>query len=156
MTRFARVVVLLLPPALTIFWCSRTMAYRPFDGTDASVADLDHIEIELGPVEYLRSAGQRMLLAPDLTLNYGFAPGWEAVLQGQTTHGLSITAAPISQVADEFSFKRVLRDGVLQAQPGPTSRPSSGCCCRASMQTTALAQPSPGSSRSVGDRSPFI
>ena len=108
----------LLPAGLALLWCGRASAYRPFDGTNASVADLDHIEVELGPVEYGRSTGQRMLLAPDLTLNYGFAPGWEAVLEGQTTHGVSLTGARISQSGDEFSLKTVLRDGVLQDQSG--------------------------------------
>jgi len=59
----ARGVAALLPLALAIFWCGRATAYRPFDGTDASVADLDHVEVELGPVEYLRSASQRLRLA---------------------------------------------------------------------------------------------
>lgn len=120
MTRCAPVTGAFLLGALTILCCSRAAAYRPFIGTDASVADLDHIEVELGPVEYARSAGQHMLLAPDLTLNYGFAPGWEAVIQGQTTYGLSKTAPPISQAEDEFSVEKVLRDGVLQEQPGPS------------------------------------
>jgi hypothetical protein len=57
-----------VPPALAILWCGRSAAYQPFDGTDASVADLDHVAVELGSVEYVRSIGQRMLFAPDLTL----------------------------------------------------------------------------------------
>lgn len=120
MTIAARVVASLLPPALAVLWCWPAAAYRPFDVTDASVADLDHIEVELGPVEYVRAIDQRMLLAPDLTLNYGFAPGWEAVLEGQTAHGLSAAMPRISQTSDEFSLKTVLRDGVLQEQPGPS------------------------------------
>ena len=36
------------------FWCGEAEAYRPFDGTDAAVAETGEIEIELGPVEYLR------------------------------------------------------------------------------------------------------
>jgi hypothetical protein len=49
--------------ALT-FWCAEVEAYRPFDGTDAAVAETGEIEIELGPVEYLRAAAERMLIAP--------------------------------------------------------------------------------------------
>ena len=94
------------------------MAYRPFDGTDASVADLGKIEVELGPVEDVRAADQHLLRAPDLTLNYGGAPCWEAVLEGQTLHRLSTTATPISQTGNQLSLKRALRDGVLQDQPG--------------------------------------
>ena len=60
--------------ALT-FWCGEADAYRPFDGTDAAVAETGEIEIELGPVEYLRTGAERMLLAPDLRVNYGFISG---------------------------------------------------------------------------------
>jgi hypothetical protein len=51
------------------------VAYRPFDGTDAAVADTGDVEIELGPVEYLREEAKHMLFAPDLRVNYGFASG---------------------------------------------------------------------------------
>ena len=44
--------------ALT-FWCGEVKAYRPFDGTDAAVAETGEIEIELGPVEYLRAGAER-------------------------------------------------------------------------------------------------
>ena len=74
--------------ALT-FWCGEVKAYRPFDGTDAAVAETGEIEIELGPVEYLRAGAERSLLAPDLRINYGFIQGWEAALEGKLTHGLT-------------------------------------------------------------------
>ena len=34
-------------------------AYRPFDGTDAAVAEPQNLEIELGPTEYVREADVR-------------------------------------------------------------------------------------------------
>ena len=43
-----------------------------------AVAETGEVEIELGPVEHLRDGAQRTLLAPDVRLNYGFTPGWEA------------------------------------------------------------------------------
>jgi hypothetical protein len=55
--------------ALLTFWCGEVEAYRPFDGTDAAVAEKGEIEIELGPVEYLRAGAERTLLAPDLRIN---------------------------------------------------------------------------------------
>ena len=75
--------------AVLTFWCSEAKAYRPFDGTDAAVVEKGEIEIELGPVEYLRAGAERTLLAPDLRINYGFIAGWEAALEGKLTHGLS-------------------------------------------------------------------
>src|SRR5215472_13011120 len=69
-------------------WCGAAVAYRPFHGTDAAVAGTGEMEIELGPVEYLRATAEPTLLAPDLRINYGFIPGWEAALEGKLTHGL--------------------------------------------------------------------
>ena len=51
-------VAALAMAALT-FWCSEVEAYRPFDGTDAAVAETGELEIELGPVEYLRAGAER-------------------------------------------------------------------------------------------------
>ena len=53
------------------------------------MAETGEMEIELGPVEYLREGAERALLAPDLRINYGFAPGWEAALEGKIAHGLT-------------------------------------------------------------------
>ena len=42
------------------------LAYRPFDSTDADVAHAGEVEIELGPVQWLRQGGKRFLQAPAL------------------------------------------------------------------------------------------
>src|SRR5262249_1808020 len=70
-------------------WCGSAAAFRPFDGTDAAVADTGKVEIELGPVEYRRESAARTLFAPSTRVNYGFAPDWEAVIEGRVSHGLS-------------------------------------------------------------------
>jgi hypothetical protein len=97
--------------ALT-FWCGEVEAYRPFDGTDAAVAETGEIEIELGPLEYLRAGAERTLLAPDLRINYGFIPDWEAALEGKLTHGLTAGVPGTSLVESQALFK-----GVLRGQP---------------------------------------
>jgi hypothetical protein len=101
-------------------WCDNAIAYRPFDGTDAEVAEPGTVEIELGPAEYVRQRDERLLIAPNVRLNYGFAKGWEAVLEGQTAHGLSAAARRTSQIENGFFLKGILRDGALQEQPGPS------------------------------------
>jgi hypothetical protein len=106
--------------ALAVAWCNEAVAYRPFDGTDAAVAEPDTLEIELGPAEYVRESDERLLIAPNVRLNYGLTKGWEAVLEGQTAHGLSAAARHTSQIENGLFLKRVLRDGVLQDQPGPS------------------------------------
>src|ERR1700736_111479 len=76
--------------------------------------------IELGPVEYLRDGAERMLLAPDLRINYGFIPGWEASLEGKLTHGLTAGVPGASLVESQALLKGVLREGSLQEKPGPS------------------------------------
>ena len=101
-------------------WCGEVEAYRPFDGTDAAVAETGEIEIELGPVEYLRQGAERALLAPDLRMNYGFIAGWEAALEGKLTHGLTAGVPGTSLVESQALLKGVLREGSLQEKPGPS------------------------------------
>ena len=72
-----------------IGWHTNACAYRPFNGTDASVAGSGEMELELGPVGFLREGPQRTLIAPAWTLNYGVRPCWQVVIKGQGTHGLS-------------------------------------------------------------------
>jgi hypothetical protein len=102
------------------FWHSAAEGYRPFDGTDAAVAETGEIEVEFGPVEYLRAGAERALLAPDLRINYGFTPGWEASLEGKVTHGLTADIPGISVVENDALIKGVLREGSLQEKPGPS------------------------------------
>ena len=113
-------VAALIAVALVGFWSDAANAYRPFDGTDAAVAEAGEIEVELGPVEYLRDAADRSLFAPDLRINYGFAPGWEASLEGDVAHGLTAGIPGASVVAGEALLKSVLREGSLQEKPGPS------------------------------------
>ena len=101
-------------------WCGSARAFRPFDGTDAAVADTGKVEVELGPVEYRRQAASRTLFAPSTRINYGFAPDWEAVVEGRVAHGLSGDIRGTGIVEDSATLKRVLREGVLQEKPGPS------------------------------------
>ena len=58
------------------------LAYRPFDGTDADVAERGEFELELGPLGYFRLGGTNFLIVPGAVLNYGILPRTELVLQG--------------------------------------------------------------------------
>jgi hypothetical protein len=109
-----------LAAAAVTSWCGEAEAYRPFDGTDAAVAETGEVEIELGPVEYLRVGAERALLAPDLRINYGFIQGWEASLEGKLTHGLTAGIPGTSLVESQALLKGVLREGSLQEKPGPS------------------------------------
>ena len=103
-------------------WPLAASAYRPFDSTDAAVADMGEMEIELGPLGYVVGGGDRDLVAPSLIVNWGFAAGWEAVLEGRQFVQLgNDIQEPRFRVEDTaFSLKGVLRDGGLQEKAGPS------------------------------------
>jgi hypothetical protein len=114
------VVAALGSAALLSCWSGAAQAYRPFDGTDAAVAEPGEMEIELGPVEYFREGAERALFAPNVRINYGFTPGWEAVLEGILAHRLTAALPAISLVENGAFLKGVLREGALQEKPGPS------------------------------------
>jgi hypothetical protein len=102
---------------LVFGFCTRSaFAYRPFDGTDAAVADVNETEIELQPFGYQRTGSQSAAIAPFIVYNYGFADRWEAVLQ---TEMLAPFAGgdPTMQATGAF-LKYVIKPGVLQGQSG--------------------------------------
>jgi len=115
---FARVGLLVLPACMTI--CpDAALAYRPFDGTDAAVADVNEVEIELQPAGVARSTDQKTLIAPAVVYNYGFAKNWELVLESQLETPISPSGR--SNLTESGAFlKYVLRPGSLQDQSGPS------------------------------------
>ncbi len=108
--------------ALGLLWPAGAQAYRPFDSTDAAVADRGAVEIELGPLGFLKDGADRWLVVPSAILNWGFAEGWELVLEGRHFVRLEENApAPRSRLEDTaLSLKHVLREGSLQEASGPS------------------------------------
>jgi hypothetical protein len=94
-------------------------AYRPFDGSDAAVADLDEVEIEFQPAGRLREGAERSLIAPATVINYGFAKNWELGIEGKLTTPLSF-AGPTALTDAAVRLKYVLKPGSLQDQAGPS------------------------------------
>jgi hypothetical protein len=92
-------------------------AYRPFDGTDAGVANLNEVEIELQPVGGRQEGSQSTAIAPQVVFNYGFAERWEMVLQTQVETPLS-SGGQSSLAATGAFLKYVIQPGVLQGQSG--------------------------------------
>lgn len=118
--RQGNLIVSFATTVLIVGWCDGATAFRPFDGTDAAVADTGKVEIELGPVEYRREGASRTLFAPSTRVNYGFASDWEAVIEGRVSHGLSEDVRGTGLMEDSATLKSVLREGVLQEKPGPS------------------------------------
>jgi hypothetical protein len=99
-----------------IGWSFPAAAYRPFDGTDAAVADVGEVEIEFQPIGAIRAGPTNGL--SDAILNVGFADRWELVLQG-TAQPLPEGVGPIS-VSNGALLKYVVQPGVLQDKSGPS------------------------------------
>jgi hypothetical protein len=119
-TRVAPRIGLALAAAI---WARPASAYRPFDGTDADVAEEGTFELELGPVGYWGQVGRDSLVAPSVVLNQGIAHDVELVLQTNRFEALGAVAAgqPRVQYLDTaFLTKHVWRDGALQDATGPS------------------------------------
>ena len=111
--RFVLVLAVLLAP--------RARAYRPFDQTDADVAEVHVIELELGPLQFQRSGG-RTGYVPTFIFNYGVLPEWELVIDADISGTVAGPREPgeVFQLETGVAFKGVLRKGSLQDEPGPS------------------------------------
>ena len=114
--RTRHVGVGLIVSIVVLFAASPASAYRPFDGTDAAVADLGEVEIEFQPMGAMRAGPTKPV--SDAILNFGFADRWELVLQG-TAQALPEGVGPIS-VSNAAFLKYVVQPGVLQDKSGPS------------------------------------
>lgn len=94
------------------------LAYRPFDGTDADLAEPDTIELEVGPLQAERVHGDTSY-APGGVFNYGVADGYEVVvdLDGVVPLG---DAPGASAVDSDVLVKHLFREGSLQDKRGPS------------------------------------
>ncbi len=100
-------------------WSTEARAYRPFDGTDADVAELYELELEIGPIGYYAQAGSHSFVSGGV-LNFGFARRFELVLQGFDFASVdSGSRARPNELGDTGVFvKAVLREGCLQEKSG--------------------------------------
>jgi hypothetical protein len=88
-------------------------AYRPFISTDAAVADVREVEIELGYFDLDRTHGENTISTPHMILNYGVAKNVELVVE------FTLEVSPEVEVTDPGIFgKGVLKEGVLQDKSG--------------------------------------
>src|SRR4051812_50230792 len=65
------------------FWSSEALAYRPFDSTDAAVADKGAFEVELSPLSYRHDDDGTAWISPPARRNIGFPTDWEAGREGK-------------------------------------------------------------------------
>jgi hypothetical protein len=121
MSSTSRIALCLLVSGSFISWPGNSFAYRPFESTDAAVADVGELETELGPAGLRRSDTERTVIAPKYVINYGFAKNWELVLEGQGEHPQPPAEDTRSRLVGNGLFlKGVLREGALQNKTGPS------------------------------------
>jgi hypothetical protein len=104
-------------------------AYRPFDGTDADVAEAREVEIELGPVNYYREMGQSSLITPALVFNYGLGARTELVLDADLFVALAKLGPGLARVSfrgDDLFLKHVFREGTIQGKTGASIAAEAG------------------------------
>lgn len=97
-------------------------AYRPFDGTDAAVADVGEVGFELQPAGLLREGPQTRLVTPaaPTVVSVGVAEGWEVNAQGQVEIPVGHLRGRTAILDTGIFAKGVLRPGFLQDQAGPS------------------------------------
>src|SRR5438477_7623547 len=81
-------IVAALTSGAALLLSPEASAYRPFDQTDAAVAEYRGIELELGPASLARSSAELVLVAPSLVINYGILPQAELILEGKNERSL--------------------------------------------------------------------
>lgn len=97
------------------------LAYRPFDGTDAAVAEEGVFELEAG-IGRQRLGEVNRLAIPALVFNYGLPHDTEVVLEGQfdRTHGGDVEGQHMGVGDTALSLKHVFRRGTRREGEGPS------------------------------------
>jgi hypothetical protein len=115
----------LLVIAGVLLGSSRAEAYRPFDGTDADVAELGSFELELGPAHWYYQSGQESLrghylIAPATVLNFGIFKDTELVVDFEDFVALGpLNGRPNAALLNtDVLVKHVFREGILQGKTG--------------------------------------
>jgi hypothetical protein len=109
---------LLFSAALTILSVTPAFAYRPFDSTDAAVADRGAIEFECGPIGLMVNAGEHSLIVPAAILNVGLAEGWEVVAESKNFVRVGAQPQSARLLDSAISVKKIIRAGSLQDRSG--------------------------------------
>jgi hypothetical protein len=98
----------------------QAFAYRPFEGTDAGVAALHKLEVEMAPLQYLRIGDERFLASPEVNVTYGAGSGFEFGAEARRLMLMNPDPDGAKPKIDEarLTAKRLLRPGSAQDKKG--------------------------------------
>ena len=119
----------LSPPLWVLVVALPAHAYRPFDSTDASVVEPGTVEIELGPLEYLRESSDDFMVVPAVVVNVGIVERLELVAEGKGVLALGADREDLDDYEFEevaLQLKGIVRSGSLKGQSGPSLAIESG------------------------------
>jgi hypothetical protein len=111
----ARLVAGLALAVTVAFTVPRAEAYRPFISTDAAVADVKELEIELGYFALRRERQENTFLIPSAVLNYGVWRNVELVGEFRVARAPS---GDVDVIDPAMFVKAVIKEGVLQEHDG--------------------------------------
>jgi hypothetical protein len=106
--------------AVLLGWaCLPAHALRPFDGTDAGVAEAGAVELEIG-VSRVRLGDDRSVAAPALVVTYGLGADTEIALEGRLTREREAQSGNYRTRVDDnaLTVKHLFRRGSLQDAGG--------------------------------------
>src|SRR5580692_4753052 len=116
-----RLPLALLAVAALVLSTAPAEAYRPFDGTDADVAELGSFELELGPAHWYYESGPGLpgghyLIAPATVLNHGVLEDTQLVVDFEDFVALGPLAGrpAAALLGTDVLVKHVFREGSLQ------------------------------------------
>ncbi|HEX9446001.1 MAG TPA: hypothetical protein VGA73_17910 [Candidatus Binatia bacterium] len=106
---------LFLPLAAFLLLPAAAWAYRPFVSTDAAVADVKELEIEIGYFNLERNKGNSTFIIPQAVLNYGVIHNLELVAEFAVEEPRHSSTRLVDFA---LSLKAVLKEGILQEKDG--------------------------------------
>jgi hypothetical protein len=117
--RFLRALFSFAAAAAGLLGAPSAHAMRPFDGTDAAVAEQGMFELEMGG-GYLRQTGGRVRTLPAAVATFGLGYDTELALEGRLQSEIDHTGTPYRTGLNDtqLTVKHVLRNGSMQDGAG--------------------------------------
>ncbi len=96
-----------------------SFAYRPFISTDASVAEPNKLQLELGFFQFTHDK-ENTLDIPSLKFSYGVIKDWQFAAEADVQVYRQNHGGDFELIQPQLSVTKILRDGILQNKQGPS------------------------------------